>query len=237
MYLLSGVLMALCSSGWMTPQAPPAALREEAKFVMTYYQAPDVQKVKRFATEFFKPETVNHPFFANKKDVQENFNVFLGIVALESPELVRHYESLWSQTDSKGRRLLVQTFFCCGDEKIQAQIATWKQGADPILEKELEFLDSFLRRREKWLRPGQRPARTPQQLDQCWMEFFATGKFDGPARVLDAIDAGDVTLRETAKWSFESLCDSHPHLVKLAKDALPKRQGPSREFLERILTK
>jgi hypothetical protein len=241
MCIIPGLLVALCGMCWISFQdpaaAPPADLKQESSIVMTYYQAPDVQKIKRFAKVFFKPETVNHPFFAARKDVQENFNVFLGIVAQDSPELVRYYESLWSETDRQGRRLLVQTFFICGDEKIHAQIATWKQGADPILEKELEFLDHFLRRKQKWKRPGQLPARTPQQLDQCWMEFFATGKFDGPARVLDAIDAGDATLRQVAEWSFESLCQSHPHLVKLAKEAQPNRQGRSREFLERILTK
>jgi hypothetical protein len=218
------------------PPAPPESLREYMGMVMTYYQKPDAAKLKAFAAAFFKPETVSHPFFAAKPDVQQNVAVFFGIVGQGAPELVRHYEALWDQTSDPGRRLLITVLRGCGDEKTLAALANWQQGVSPILAKELEQLAVSLKS-EKRPRPSDQPARTPQDLDQCWMQFFATGQFEGPARVLDAIDGDNLVMSETAKWSFKSLCTQHPQLAKLAKDALGKRQGASKQFLEEILSK
>lgn len=218
------------------PPAPPEALRESMGMVMTYYQKPDPAKLKAFATAFFKPEMVSHAFFTAKPDVQQNLAVFFGIAADGNTDLVRHYESLWEQANEPGRRLLVQALRGCGDDKTSGLVAGWTAGANPILEKELELLGASLKAAKR-PRPSDQPPQTPQHLDLCWMQFFATGQFDGPARVLDAIDGDIVVLRETGKWSFKSLCQQHPQLAKHAKEALAKREGASKQFLEEILKK
>lgn len=231
------LLLASMLPAQPSPVPPPAEIRQWGGWSMSYYKNPDTAKLKEFATDFVKPEIVNHRFFLSRDDVQRNLAIFLGVAADGQPEVIRHYESLWPQTDDQGRRVLMLVLTYCGDQQTREKIPSWASQAGATLKKELDQLTESLRG-EKRQRPSDRPARTPKDLDQCWAEFFATGQFAGPARILDAIDHSDnPAVREAAKWSFESLCQSHPKLAKMAREALPQRQGASRQFLESILNK
>lgn len=231
------VLLVSMLTAQPSPVAAPAEIRQWGSWSMNYYKNPDTAKLEEFATDFLKPEIVNHRFFLTRANVRTNLATFLGVAADGKPKIVRHYETLWAQTNDQGRRVLTLVLTYCGDQQTRKEISSWASQADATLKRELEQLDKSLRG-ERRQRPSDRPARTPMDLDQNWAEFFATGQFAGPARILDAIDhSDDRAVREAAKWSFESLCRSHPKLVKMAREALPQRQGVSRQFLESILNK
>jgi hypothetical protein len=229
------VIVLAASLVGQPPGLPPFA-REHAKTLTFYYKSPDPALGPKLLGELLKQENLEHPWFA-KNDYALLLNAsLLGNIATGKPKIVRAYEAAFVETSPAGRRIVIRALTSCGDTDTLKQVDAWL--ADPKYAASRADLEALKKQLEdpahKQIRD--RPARSPDELDLLWGNFFITGEYTPVARILDVLDLPDandnLTLKRVARWSFGSNLQQHPQLKELVRKYAKDRPQASRKVAE-----
>jgi uncharacterized protein (TIGR03066 family) len=124
----------------------------------------------------------------------------------------------------------------CGDAETAKQVSAWlsdEKFAD--VRPELEALKKHLQD-PKRQHVRDRAAKTPDDLDLLWSNFFITGEYAPVSRILDVLDRPDnpqnAVMKRVAKWSFGSNLQQHPKLAEIVQKHAGERKEGSRKVLE-----
>jgi hypothetical protein len=188
--------------------------------------------------ELLKKENLEHPGLAKNEHVLNLIAGQLGDIAAGKPRIVREYEAALADAPTAGRRIIVRCLRDCGDGETVKHIDAWlaeERYAD--IRPELAALKKHLEDSgRKHVRD--RPARTPDDLDRLWGNFFITGEYASVSRILDVLDLGDApdnaVLKRVARWSLGSNLQQHPKLVELVREHARDRPEPSRKVVEEL---
>jgi len=235
---ISSTVMLLASLVAQSPARPPFST-QYAKTLTHYYEAPDPRLGPRLLGELLKKENLEHPFFAERGDVLLLNAAMLDDIATGKPAIVRAYEAAFTDAPPAGRRVVIRALMNCGDAKTLAHVDAWlrdRRYADS--RRDLEALKRNLEDpKRKPVRD--RPARTPDDLDLLWANFFITGEYAPVSRILDVLDlpdsADNAVLKRVARWSFGSNLQQHPKLVELVEKHARDRPAASRKVIEETL--
>jgi len=232
-------LLVVIASVVGQPPAPPPFFGQYAKAATFYYQSPDPALGPKMLKELLKKENIEHPWFAKNEHVLNLIAGQLGDIAAGKAKTVRSYEAAFSDTATAGRRVIIRALMDCGDNLTVTKIDAWladRRYADSrpglaALKKHLEDP------RRKHVR--ERPARTPDDLDRLWGNFFITGDYAPVSRILDVLDLADaqdnVVLKRVARWSLGSNMQQHPKLMKLARERAKDRPAGSRKVVGEVV--
>ncbi len=237
----SGVLLLVAASLGQAPDVPPL-FKEYSQRVMHYYESPDAALGPRMLRDFLKKENVAHPWFEKNEHVLVLIGAQLGDIALGKARIVRAYEAELAGAPLRGRRVILRALTVCGDRETRKQVDAWlsdRRYAD--VRPELEALKKHLEDpKRKQVRD--RPARTPDDLDLLWGNFFITGEYAPVGRILDVFDdpktRDNAVLVRVARWSLGSNLQQHPKLVALVQKHARERSERSRKVIgELIITR
>ena len=233
--MLTSLLLALAMSFAGQATDVPPFITTYQKTVTFYYKTPDPDLGPKMLTELLKKENLEYPWFVGKEYVLLLNGAMLGDIAAGHPKIVRQYEAAFAAAPLAGRRIIVRALTNCGDKETDEKVKTWladQRYADcrPELEALKKRLDDPKRKNTR-----DQPARTPDDLDLLWVNFFITGEYAPIARILDVLDLPDSkeneTLKRVAKWSIGSNIEQHPKLVELVKQHIKERPEPSRKVV------
>src|SRR5262245_55914530 len=210
--------------------------KEFAPAVTFYYKSPDPALGPRMLKELLKEENLEHPFFAKNGHVLLLVGAQLGDIAAGKPKIVREYESAFADAPLTGRRVIIRALTNCGDAETIKKLDAWlgdEKYSDikPDLTSLKKHLEDPKRNHVR-----DRPAKTPDDLDLLWSNFFITGEYAPVSRILDVLDApsnrANATMQRVAKWSLGSNLQQHPKLVEVLQKQAEKRAEGSRAALE-----
>jgi hypothetical protein len=236
----SYVLALAASLVGQSPELPPF-VKEHAKTVTFYYQSPDPGLGPKLLKELLKKENLEHPWFA-KNDYALLLNAaLLGDIGAGKPRIVREYEAAFTDATPAGRRVVVRSLRSCGDRETLKRIDGWlaeERYADSRAE--LEALKKHLEDPDR-KHVRDRPARSPDDLDLLWGNFFITGEYAPVSRIVDVLDLPDAkdnaVLKRVARWSLGSNMQQHPKLMELVREHAKNRPEVSRKVaLELVRT-
>jgi hypothetical protein len=222
-------------------QAPdqPPFVKEHAKTITFYYKAPNPGLGPKLLKELLKKENLEHPWFA-KNDYALLLNAaLLGDIAAGKAKIVRQYEAAFTDAPAAGRRVIIHSLRNCGDQETLKRIDAWL--ADPRYADSRRDLQALKKHLED---PGRnhvrdRPARTPDDLDLLWGNFFITGEYVPVSRILDVLDLTDapdnMLLKRVAWWSLGSNLQQHPRLAELVQEHAKKRPERSRKAVDELI--
>ncbi len=223
----AGVLLASAVS---QPPDPPPFVKEYAQTVPFYYKAPDPKLGPKMLKELLKDETLQHPLFKKDNHYVAMLNAaLLGDMARGQPKIVREYEAAYADASPDGRKVIRRALENCGDADTVKWIADRKELAD---------LKALLEDpKHKHVRDRQ--AKTPDELDLLWVNFFITGEYAPISRILDVFDLPDAkeneTMKRVARWSFGSNVQQHPKLVELVVKNKKDRPEGSKKVIEQTI--
>ena len=218
---------------------PPQFFNQAAVKMMTYYQSGDPNQGREFLRDLLKPENINDPWFANQEHVHQMMGAQLGDIAIGNTNIVREYESKFSQTTVIGKRILLRALWNCGDEQTVKVVNDWlaDNSNAPVKSSLAELKARLSSSHRKHIR--NLSAKTPEELDFLWTNFFVTGEYEPISRILDAVDQqpadGHPALQQAATWSLRSNLRQHPWLVKIVGDRKEERKGQSKKLIDDAL--
>jgi hypothetical protein len=221
------------------PRALPPFVTEYVKTMTFYYKSPDPALGPKMLKELLKKENMEHPWFAKNDHVLNLICAQLGDIAAGKPKIVREYEAAFADAPTSGRRVIVRSLMNCGDRETIRRIDAWladRRYADirPGLEALKKHLEDPGRKHVR-----DRPARTPDDLDRLWGNFFVTGEYAPVSRILDVFDLPDaqdnVVLKRVARWSLGSNLQQHPKLVELVREQAKERPEGSRKVVGELI--
>lgn len=218
------------------PANVPPMFKEFAPAVTFYYKSPDPALGPKMLKELLKKENLEHPFFVKNGHVLALVGAQLGDIAIGKPKVAREYEAAFADAPLTGRRVIVRALTNCGDADTVKKVESWigeEKYAD--IKPELETLKKYLED-PKRQHVRDRAAKTPDDLDLLWSNFFITGEYAPISRILDVLDQPNTrenaTMKRVAKWSFGSNLQQHPKLGEVVKEHADKRAEGSRAVLE-----
>jgi hypothetical protein len=233
----SHVAVLLAALAGQASDLPPF-VKDHAKQLTFYYQAPDPALGPRLLKDLLHKKNLEHPWFA-KNDYALLLNAaLLGDVAAGHPKIVREYEVAFADAPPAGRRVVVRALRNCGDAETLKRVDAWL--ADPRYADNRADLEAL---RKHLADPGRkpvrdRPAKGPDDLDLLWGNFFITGEYAPVARLLDVLDRPDApdnaVLKRVARWSLGSNLQQHPKLLKLVREHARDRPAGSRKVIDEI---
>src|SRR5713226_4807863 len=195
------------------PDLPPF-VKAHAKTVTFYYQSPDPRLGPKLLKDLLTKENLEHPWFAKNQYALLLNAALLGDIAAGKPKVVREYEAAFADSPPAGRRVVVRSLTNCGDGETLKQIDGWladRRYAD--IRPELETPQKHRKHPER-KHARARPARSPDDLDLLWGNFFITGEYSPVSRILDVLDLPDaqenMVLKSVARWSLGSNLQQHP---------------------------
>lgn len=209
--------------------------REFAPAITFYYKSPEPALGPKMLAELLKSENLEHPWFKKNGHVLVLVAAQLGDIAAGKPKIVRQYEAAFATAPLTGRRVILRALMNCGDSETVKQVSAWlsdEKFAD--VRPELEALKKHLQdpKREH---VRDRTAKTPDDLDLLWSNFFITGDYAPVSRILDVLDQPDnpqnAVMKRVAKWSFGSNLQQHPKLVEIVQKHAGERKEGSRKVL------
>jgi hypothetical protein len=237
--MFTACLLLTAAVGVGQPPEVPPFVKDYAKAVTFYYQAPDPTLGPKVLKEFLKKENLEHPWIVAHEHVQ-NLNIAaLGDIGAGQPKVVREYEAAFADAPHKGRRLILRVLANCGDKKTVEQVNAWL--ADDRYAEVRAELQSLKKSLEgpKRKHACDRAARTPDDLDFLWVNFFVTGEYAPIARLLDVFDVPDTkenaVLKRVARWSLGSSLQQHPPLVVLLQKHAKDRPEASRKVIDELM--
>src|SRR5262249_40919802 len=145
----------------------------------------------------------------------------LGDIAAGKSEVVRKYEAALQTAPVAGQKVIIGALMNCGDKDTAKKIDGWLTDKRLLpVKPELEALQKRLADpKRKHVRD--RPAKTPDDLDLLWSNFFITGEYAPISRILDVFDQPDAkeneVMKRVAKWSLGSNLQQHPKLVEIVE--------------------
>jgi uncharacterized protein (TIGR03066 family) len=225
----------------MVGQAPdlPPFVKDHAKTMTFYYQSPDPALGPKLLKELLKKDNLEHPWFAKNEYALFLNAALLGDIGAGRPKIVREYEAAFADAPPAGRRIIVRSLMNCGDKETLKQIDAWladSKYADS--RKELESLKKHLEDPER-KDARDRAAKSPDDLDLLWGNFFITGEYAPISRIMDVFDLPDAednrVLKQVARWSFGSNLQQHPKLMELARKHAKDRPQASRKVVEEVI--
>jgi hypothetical protein len=233
----SCVVALIAALAGQAPDLPPF-VKEHAKTVTFYYRSPDPALGPKLLKDLLKKENLDHPWFAKNDHVLLLNAALLGDMAAGNPKAVRQVEAAFADAPPAGRRLVVRSLMNCGDGDTLKRVDAWL--ADPRYADSRPDLEALKKHLEA---PGKkhvrdRPAKSPDELDLLWGNFFVTGEYAPVSRILDVLDRPDTpdnqVLRRVARWSLGSNMQQHPRLARLVREHAPDRSGGSRKVVEEL---
>lgn len=232
--LLSGSLIA-------QPDSVPPVLKNYAPKMIFYYKAPDATLGPKMLKELLKEENIAHPFFDKNGHVLTLVAAQLGDLAVGKSDIVRQYEAEFATAPTAGRKVILRALANCGDKETGKRLEGWLADQRFMdLRADLEALQKQLAD-PKRQHVRDRPAKTPDDLDLLWCNFFITGDYAPIARILDVFDLPDAkdneVLKRVAKWSLGSNLQQHPKLVELVEKNKKDRPEGSKKVIGELIIK
>jgi hypothetical protein len=224
------------------PNNVPPMFKTYAPAMTYYYKSPDASLGPKMLKDLLKEENIAHPFFVKNAHVLNIVAAQLGDIAAGKPEIVRQYEALLSTAPAAaGQKVIVTALMTCGDKETRKQIEGWTTDKRLIpLKSELEALDTHLAD-PKRNHVRDRPAKTPDDLDLLWSNFFITGEYAPISRILDVFDQPDAkeneVMKGVAKWSLGSNLQQHPKLVEIVEKNTKDRPEGSKKVIGELILK
>jgi hypothetical protein len=206
-----------------------------------YYKSPDPTLGPKMLKDLLKKENITHPFFKENPHVLNIVGAQLGDIAAGNSEIVRQYEAEFASAPDAGRKVILRALANCGDKDTGKRLDGWlanKQftGLRPDLESLQKNLADPTRRSVR-----DRPAKTPDDLDLLWANFFITGEYAPVARILDVLDLPDAkenaVLKRVAKWSLGSNLQQHPKLAEIVTKNKKDRPEGSKKVIDELIIK
>jgi hypothetical protein len=237
---MSAALSAILIAGLLgqTPDVPPF-LTDFSQSAMSYYKAPDPTLGPKMLNTLLKKENIEHPWFTQNAHVLRLIAAQLGDIATGNPKIVREYEAAFSDAPLAGRKVIVQALRICGDKESVKKVDAWS--ADKKFDDMKTELTDLKNRLEDPKRKAIRdqPAKTPDDLDLLWCNFFITGEYAPIARILDVFDLPDAkeneVLKRVARWSLGSNLQQHSKLVELVRKNAASRAKGSRKVIDELI--
>ncbi len=220
---------------------PPPFFAKNVQQMMNYYKAKDPKLGPKFLAEFLQKENVDNPWFKNNEHVLMIIGSQLGDIVIGNPKLIREYEAAFPGASAAGRRVLIRALTNCGDAETVKKIDGWL--ADKKLADSRSQLETLKKNLEdpnhKHLRD--QPAKSPDDLDLLWANFFTTAEYAPIARILDVLDLPDTPenakMRGVAKWSISANLQQHPKLVEILQQHAKDRPEASRKAIDELIVK
>jgi hypothetical protein len=238
--MMSAALSAILIVGLLgqSPEMPPM-FKEFSGPMTYYYKSPDPTLGPKMLKALLNKENLEHPFFVQNAHVLTLIAAQLGHIAAGKPKIVREYETAFSDAPLAGQQVIVQALAICGDRETIKKVDAWSSDEKHAnLKSELADLKKQL---EDPQRKGarDRPAKTPDDLDLLWCDFFISGEYAPVARILDVFDMPDAKeneiLKRAARWSLGSNLQQHPKLVELVRKNADGRPAHSRKVLGELI--
>jgi hypothetical protein len=236
---MSALLSVLLIAGSLQQPEMPPLFKDFAKPMTFYYQSPDPAIGPKMLKELLKKENLEHPFFAQNAHVLRIISAQLGFIASGNAKIVREYEAALPETTVAGRKVIVDALRICGDKDTVKKVDVWSADAKLAdMKSELKDLKKHL---EDPKRKGIRDqaAKTPDDLDLLWSNFFITGEYEPISRILDVFDLPDAkeneVLKRVARWSLGSNLQQHPKLVELVRKHTAERPKESRKVIDELI--
>jgi hypothetical protein len=88
------------------------------------------------------------------------------------------------------------------------------------------------------------PILTGQHLDLLWGAFFATGRPEYIARIIECLpwtlknpqeNALEFAIGRAAEWSLQANARKHPRILAICKSELEKQTGDTRQLLSKLI--
>jgi hypothetical protein len=217
----------------------PPFVQERVQTLTYYYQSPNPELGPQLLKELLEKKNLEHPWFADKEYVLNLLSAQFGDLAAGKPKIVRKYEAEFAGASLSGRRLILHALENCGDKQTLSQIDAWL--GDPRYENARRELESLKRQlkdpHHKHVRD--RPARTPDDLDLLWVNYFITGEYAPISRLLDVLELPDggnnQVLKGAARWSIGSNLQQHPKLLELVKKHAKERSAASQKAIAEMI--
>jgi hypothetical protein len=223
------------------PDNLPPLFKTYAPKMTYYYKSPDTTLGPKMLKDLLREENINHPFFSKNAHVLNIIAAQLGDIAAGKGAIVRQYEAEFATAPAPGRKVILRALANCGDMETAKRLKGWladKRFAD--LRADLEALQKHLAD-PKRQHVRDRPAKTPDDLDLLWSNFFITGEYAPVARILDVFDLPDAkeneVLKRVAKWSLSSNLQQHPKLVELVEKNRKGRPEGSKKVIDELIKK
>jgi len=221
------------------PAGQPPYFAQYAKTTTFYYKSPDAALGPKMLKELLKKENLGHPWFAKNEHVLHLIAGQLGDIAAGKPKIVREYEAAFAAAPTAGRRVIVRCLMDCGDKETIKRVDAWlADERDADLRTDLAALKKHLEDPAR-KHPRDRPARTPDDLDRLWSNFFITGEYAPVSRILDVLDPPDgpdnAVLKRVARWSVGSNLTQHPKLMELVRQHAKDRPEGSRMVVKELV--
>jgi hypothetical protein len=223
------------------PNAPPPLFKTYAPLMTYYYKSPDATLGPKMLKELLKEENIAHPFFEKNAHVLNLVAAQLGDIAAGKPEIVRQYEATLTTAPVAGQKVIITALMTCGDKETAKQMDGW------LTDKRLAHVQNELEALQKQLADPKRkhvrdrPAKTPDDLDLLWSNFFITGEYVPISRILDVFDQPDAkeneVMKRVAKWSLGSNLQQHPKLVEIVEKHTKERPEGSKKVIGELIIK
>jgi hypothetical protein len=220
------------------PDLPPF-VKTYSSVATYYYTKPDPKVGPKMLKELLKKENLEHTFFVKNDQVLILIGAQLGDIATGKPEVVREYETAFTDAAPAGRNVIIRALTNCGDKETLKQVDAWVADKKFTDQKaELEALKKHLED-PKRQHARDRPATTPKDIDLLWANFFVTGEYAPVSRILDVFDVQaakeNETLKRAAKWSLGSNLQQHPKLVELVQKHAKDRPEGSKKVIDDLI--
>jgi hypothetical protein len=219
----------------------PPFFKDNQQRMMTYYRAKDPSLGPKLLADLLQKKNVDSSWFEGKEHVLMILGSQLGDIVTGNPKLVREYEAALANASPAGKRVVIRALMNCGDAETVKKIDGWladKHLADarPQLEELKKHLEDPKRSHVR-----DRPAKTPDDLDLLWANFFTTAEYAPISRILDVFDQPDApeneTMKRVAKWSLGSNLQQHPKLVEIVQQHAKERPEGSRKVIDQLIIK
>jgi hypothetical protein len=203
------------------------------EFFSRYHARPSPDRVCHFLDLALTKDVLQHPAVSLWPHTRDLFSHGFGNMARENPKLVRQIEARFAKTAGTGRTVLLRCLRICGDDETVKTLAAWRD--DPRYADDLAYIETVRKSltdpRRK--RPRDLPAKTPEELDYLWADFFVSGEYAPVARILDVLDEPKhpAILRKVAEWSLRSNLEQHPRLAELFRAHQRDRPEPTRQLI------
>ncbi|MFL5341441.1 MAG: hypothetical protein ACJ8F7_14950 [Gemmataceae bacterium] len=209
---------------------PPPFVKEYARAVPYYYKSPDPALGPKMLKELLKEENLRHPLFTKDNNYVLMLNAaVLGDIARGQPKVVREYEDAYADASPAGRKVIVRALENCGD----GDTVKWIGDRTELAALKAQLEDP----KHKHIRD--RPAKTPDDLDLLWVNFFITGEYAPISRILDVFDQPDAkeneVMKRVARWSFGSNVQQHPKLVEVVMKHKGERAQGSKKVIDQTI--
>ena len=234
----SGLLVLIAGVVGQQPDVPPV-LKQYMQAMTYYYKSPDDSLGPKMLKDLLKKENIEHAWFAKNAHVLTLVAAQMGDIAAGKPKLVREYEAAFAEATLTGRRVIIRSLTNCGDAETIMLMSGWltdEKYADvrPELEALKKHLDNPKRKHVRDLR-----AKTPDDLDLLWVNFFITGEYAPISRILDVLDLPEsrenATMKRVAQWSLGSNIQQHPKLAELVKKNAKDRPEGSGSVIDEFI--